>query len=49
MAYVSIFAQIAAISAGLPDPAPVPSGWVLTVKLIGGALAVAGLALTVRG
>jgi hypothetical protein len=49
MAYVSIFSQIAAIGAGLPDPAPIPSGWVLGIKLLGGALAVLGLAFTVRG
>jgi hypothetical protein len=49
MAYGSIFSQIAAIGAGLPDPAPIPSEWVLGVKLLGGALAVAGLGFAIRG
>jgi hypothetical protein len=48
MAYVS-FTQLAAISAGLPDPGPIPTEWVLGVKLIGGAIAVTCMALTVRG
>jgi hypothetical protein len=47
MAYVSIFSQIAAIRTGAPDPAPVPSEWVLVVKVLGGAMAVVGLSLTV--
>jgi hypothetical protein len=47
MAYVSVFSQIAAIRAGTPDPAPVPSEWVLIVKVFGGAIAAIGLALTV--
>jgi len=49
MAYGSIFSQIAAIGAGLPDPAPIPSEWVLGIKLLGGALAVLGLGFAVRG
>jgi hypothetical protein len=47
MAYVSVFSQIAAIRAGTPDPAPVPSEWVLIVKVLGGAIAAVSLALTV--
>jgi hypothetical protein len=49
MAYGSIFSQIGAIGAGMPDPAPIPSEWVLGVKLLGGALAVLGLVFAVRG
>lgn len=49
MAYVSILGQIERIRAALGDPAPVPAECVLVVKVIGGAVAVAGLILTVFG
>lgn len=35
----SIFSQIVAIGAGISDPTPIPSEWVLGVKLLGGAVA----------
>ena len=40
MAYVSFFGQLEDYRLGIADPAPISSGWVLTIKGIGLALGV---------
>lgn len=46
MAYSSIAAQWQAMKAGQGDPAPIPTQWVLGIKIFGGLIAVGALALT---
>jgi hypothetical protein len=48
MAYYSFFGQLQNIRTGVPDPAPISSTWVAVIKGIGLALAVLGLALSLK-
>jgi hypothetical protein len=48
MAYYSFFGQLQNLRTGIPDPAPISSTWVAVIKGIGLALAVVGLALSLR-
>ena len=48
MAYYSFFGQLHNLRTGVPDPAPISSTWVAVIKGIGLALAVVGLALSLR-
>ena len=48
MAYYSFFGQLQNLRTGVPDPAPISSTWVAVVKGTGLALAVVGLALSLR-
>ena len=48
MAYYSFFGQLQNIRTGVPDPAPISSMSVAVIKGIGLALAVLGLALSLR-
>ena len=48
MAYYSFFGQLHNLRTGVPDPAPISSTWVAVVKGIGLALAILGLALSLR-
>jgi hypothetical protein len=44
--YCSVFGQMQRIEQGIPDPAPIPSSWVLVIKGILWALAIAALVST---
>lgn len=48
MAYYSFFGQLQNLRSGIPDPAPISSTSVAVIKGIGLALAVLGLALSLR-
>lgn len=48
MIYPSFFLQLGRVRAGLPDPAPVPSEWVLAIKAVGFAGAILSLVLSLR-
>lgn len=48
MAYYSFFGQLQNIRTGVPDPAPISSTWVAVIKGTGLALAVLGLALSLK-
>lgn len=48
MAYYSFFGQLQNLRSGVPDPAPISSTWVAVIKGAGLALAVLGLALSLR-
>lgn len=48
MIYPSFFFQLERVRAGLPDPAPVPSEWVLAIKAAGFAVAILSLVLALR-
>jgi hypothetical protein len=48
MAYYSFFSQLHNLRTGIPDPAPISSTWVAVIKGIGLALAVVGLAFSLR-
>jgi hypothetical protein len=48
LAYGSFFGQWRKFQLGEPDPAPVPSLWVLVIKGVGFALAIAALIATLR-
>jgi hypothetical protein len=46
--YCSFFGQLERIQQGIPDPAPIPSSWVLVIKGVLWALAIAALVATLR-
>jgi hypothetical protein len=49
MGYFSVFMQLRNYQLGIPDPAPIPSFWVLVIKAVGTTLAAVALWITVRG
>lgn len=49
LGYYSFFEQVRQYRLGEPDPAPIPSSWMVGIKGIGLALAVLALILTLRG
>jgi hypothetical protein len=46
--YCSVVGQLDRIQSGQPDPAPVPSSWVLAIKVVLLALAIVALIATLR-
>ena len=48
MIYPSFFSQLERVRRGLPDPAPIPSEWVLGIKAVGFAVAILSLVLALR-
>ena len=48
LGYYSFFGQLKSMRAGEPDPAQIPSGWVLLIKGVAVALAVAALVVSLR-
>jgi hypothetical protein len=48
MAYYSFFGQLHNLRTGIADPAPISSTWVAVIKGMGLALAVVGLALSLK-
>lgn len=48
LGYYSVFGHLHRYRMGELDPAPISSGYVLTIKMVGFALAIAALILTLR-
>lgn len=49
LGYYSFFGQLDSVLKGQPDPAPLPSEWVLVIKGIVWALAIIALVISIRG